>query len=148
MGKLLNVIGWRFVVAALLVCLTWNPSGYSYVSWAARHVGGAVNTGWTDERRSLALVAFVGVVMLIAWLFYLRTTARSLGAVGVILAAGLCATVYWVLATYGVVGTQNGTVLVWLALVLFALILAMGMSWSVLRRSWSGQVDVDEIDHR
>jgi hypothetical protein len=147
-GKLLNVIGWRFVVAALLVCLTWNPSGYSYVSWAARHVGGAVNTGWTDERRSLALVAFVGVVMLIAWLFYLRTTARSLGAVGVILAAGLCATVYWVLATYGVVGTQNGTVLVWLALVLFALILAMGMSWSVLRRSWSGQVDVDEIDHR
>ena len=140
------MIWWRFIVAVLLVCLTWNPSGYSYVSWAGRHIGGAVNTGWTDERRSLALVAFVGVVMLIAWLFYLRTTARSLGAVGVVLAAGLCATVYWVLATNGWVSTQNGTVLIWLSLVLFSLILAMGMSWSHVRRAWSGQVAVDEID--
>jgi glucan phosphoethanolaminetransferase (alkaline phosphatase superfamily) len=145
---LFKVFARRFLVAVLLVCLTLNPSGYSYVSWAAKHVGGAVNTGWTDERRTLALVAFVGVVLLIGWLFYLRTTARSLGAVGVILAAGLCATVYWVLATYGVVGPQNGTVLLWLSLVLFSAILAMGMSWSHARRIWAGQTDVDEIDHR
>ncbi len=148
MGKLFRVFAWRFLVALLLVCLTWNPTRYSYVSWAATHVGGAVNAGWTDERRALALVAFVGVVLLIAWLFYLRTTARSLGTVGVILAAGLCATVYWVLASYGVAGMQNGTVLLWLALVLFSGILAMGMSWSHVRRIWAGQTDVDEVDHR
>jgi drug/metabolite transporter (DMT)-like permease len=112
-------------------------------------MGNAVNAGgWSGERRALALIAFVGVVLLIAWLFYLRTTARSLGAVGVFLAAGLCATVYWVLAVYGVAGMQNGTVLVWLALVLFSAILAMGMSWSHVRRIWAGQTDVDEVDHR
>jgi uncharacterized protein DUF6524 len=147
-GKLFGVFGWRFLVALLLVCLTWNPSGYSYVSWAAAHIGGAMNTGWSGERRTVALVAFVGVVLLIGWLFYLRTTARSLGSVGVILAAGLCATVYWVLATYGVVGLQNGRVLMWLALVLFAAILAMGMSWPHVRRIWAGQADVQSADHR
>jgi hypothetical protein len=146
---LFSVFAWRFVVALLLVCLTWNPTRYSYVAWAGNHIAGAVNAGgWSGERRAVALIAFVGVVLLIAWLFYLRTAARSLGAVGVILAAGLCATIYWVLATYGVVGTQNGTVLVWLALVLFSGILAMGMSWSHVRRIWAGQTDVDEVDHR
>jgi drug/metabolite transporter (DMT)-like permease len=103
--------------------------------------------GWADERRTVALIAFVGVILLIAWLFYLRTTARTLGSVGVILAAGLCATVYWVLASYGVVGLQNATVLQWLALVLFAAILAMGMSWSHVRRIWAGQTDVERVDH-
>lgn len=148
MGNLFKVFGWRFLVALLLVCLTWNPTPYSYVSWAAKHIGGAVSNGWSDERRTLALIAFVGVALLIAWLFYIRTTARTLGTVGVILAAGLCATVYWVLSSYGVVGLQNGTVLVWLALVLFSIILAMGMSWSHVRRIWAGQTDVERVDHR
>jgi hypothetical protein len=148
-GNLFNVFAWRFVVALLLVCLTWNPTRYSYLAWAGNHIANAVNSGdWSGERRAVALIAFVGVVLLIAWLFYLRTAARSLGAIGVILSAGLCATVYWVLATYGVVDTQNGTVLVWLALVLFSGILAMGMSWSHVRRVWAGQTDVDEVDHR
>ena len=95
MGNLFSVFAWRFVVALLLVCLTWNPTRYSYVAWAGNHIAGAVNAGgWSGERRAVALIAFVGVVLLIAWLFYLRTAARSLGAVGVILAAGLCATIY------------------------------------------------------
>jgi hypothetical protein len=145
---LFKVFGWRYLVALLLVCCTWNPTDYSYVSWASAHVAGAWNSGWSAERRTLALIAFVGVVLLIAWLFYLRTTARTLGSIGVILAAGLCATVYWVLASYGVVGLQNATVLQWLALALFSAILAMGMSWSHVRKIWAGQTDVEEIDHR
>ena len=148
MGNLFGVFGWRFLVALLLVCVTWNPTRYSYISWASQHIGAAWQNGWADERRTVALIAFVGVILLIAWLFYLRTTARTLGSVGVILAAGLCATVYWVLASYGVVGLQNATMLQWLALVLFSAILAMGMSWSHVRRIWAGQTDVDQIDHR
>lgn len=148
MNNLLRVFGSRFLIAALLVCLTWNPTRYSYVSWASEHIGGAWQNGWAEERRTVALVAFVGVILLIGWGFYLRTTARSLGSVGVILAAGLCATIYWVLASYGVVGLQNGTVLQWLALVLFAVILAMGMSWSHVRKIWAGQTDVEQVDHR
>lgn len=145
MGNLFKVVSWRFIVALLLVLLTWNPTSYSYVAWARQHIGGAWQNGWAGEKRIVVLVAFVGVVLLIAWLFYLRTAARTLGTVGVILAAGLCATIYWVLSVYGVVGLQNGTVLEWLALVLFAVILAMGMSWSHVRRIWAGQTEVDRV---
>jgi hypothetical protein len=146
-GNLLSVISWRFLVALLLVLLTWNPTSYSYVAWARQHIGGAWQNGWADEKRIVALVAFVGVILLIAWLFYLRTAARTLGSVGVILAAGLCATIYWVLSVYGWVGLQNATVLQWLALVLFAAILAMGMSWSHVRRIWAGETTVEDIHH-
>ena len=147
MGNLFKVFGGRFLVALLLVCFTWNPTRYSYISWASHHIGAALKNGWADERRTVALVAFVGVILLIAWLFYLRTASRTLGSVGIILAAGLCATVYWVLASYGVVGLQNATVLQWLALVLFAVILAMGMSWSHVRRIWAGETTVEDIHH-
>jgi len=147
-GKLFGVIGWRFLVALLLVLLTWNPTRFSYISWASAHVGAAWKNGWADEKRTVALIAFVGVVLLIAWGFYLQTAARTLGKTGVILAAGLCATIYWVLAVYGVVGLQNGTLLMWLALVLFAVILAMGMSWPHVRRIWAGTTEVEDIHHK
>jgi len=146
-GNLFRVIGGRFLVALFLVLLTWNPTRYSYISWASAHIKAAWSNGWADEKRIVALVAFVGVILLIAWLFYLRTAARTLGTVGFILAAGFCATIYWVLSVYGVVGLQNGTVLEWLALVLFAVILAMGMSWSHVRRIWAGQTDVERVGH-
>jgi hypothetical protein len=146
-GNLFKVFGWRFLIALLLVLVTWNPTGKSYVSWASKHFGAAWKNGWADERRTVALVAFVGVILLIAWLFYIRTAARTLGSVGLSLAAGFCATVYWVLAAYGVVGLQNATVLQWLALVLFAVILAMGMSWSHVRRIWAGETPVERVGH-
>ena len=142
MGDLLKVFGWRFLVALLMVGVTWNPTRYNYVRWAYAQVSAG-----SDRQHTLPLVAFVGVVLLIAWIFYIRTTARTLGTIGVVLAAGLCATIYWVLAVYGVVGTENPGVLQWLALFLFAVILAMGMSWSHVRRIWAGQTDVERVGH-
>jgi len=141
-GNLFRVFGWRFLVALLLVAFTWNPTRYNYVRWAYAQLSGGA-----DRKHTVPLVAFVGVVLLIAWLFYMRTTARTLGTVGVVLAAGLCATIYWVLAVYGVVGVDSPGVLQWLALFLFAVILAMGMSWSHVRRIWAGQTDVERVGH-
>ena len=37
-------------------------------------------------------------------------------------------------------------VLAWIALVVTGLILGIGMCWSSLRRTLSGQADVDEVD--
>jgi FtsH-binding integral membrane protein len=142
-GSLFRVFWWRFLVALLLVCLTYNPTQYNYVRWAYAQISSGA-----DKRHTLPLIAFVGVVLLIAWLFYVRTTARSLGGAGVILAMGLCATVYWVLANYGVVNPANSSVLIWIALILFSAILAMGMSWPHVRRIWAGQADVQSADHR
>lgn len=131
---------WRFVFALLLVVLTWNPTRYSYVAW--------VRGQFEQPTGVWPLVAFSGVVLLIGWLVYLRATARSLGPLGVILAAGLGVVVVWILDFYHIVEFERTQIISWIVLVLLAGILAAGMSWSHLRRSWAGQVDVDDIDDR
>jgi hypothetical protein len=130
-------VGWRFVIAFLLVCLTWNPTRYNYVEWA--------RANWSEL---MPLVVFTGLVLLTAWIFFGRATARSLGVLGIILSLALAGTVIWILFYYDLVTTANTTLLSWIVLALLAVILAMGMSWSHLRRSWSGQVDVDDTDDR
>jgi len=129
-------IGSRFVFAFLLVCLTWNPTRYNYVEWAIAQ--------WSNL---MPLVVFAGLVLLAGWIYYLRVTARALGVLGIMLSLALSGTVIWILFYYNVVSTQSTTLISWLALILFSFILAMGMSWSHLSRSWSGQVEVDDKDN-
>ncbi len=135
-GIRLKGIGSRFVFAFLLVCFTWNPTRYNYVEWAIAQ--------WENL---MPLVVFVGLVLLAGWIYYLRVTARALGVLGIVLSLALSGTVVWILFYYHVVSTQSTTLISWLALILFSFILAMGMSWSHLSRSWSGQVEVDDKDN-
>jgi hypothetical protein len=127
----------RFVVAFALVALTWNPTRYNYFEWAMAQ--------WSNI---MPLVVFVGVALLIGWIVFLRTTARSLGGLGVFLTAALLGTVFWILVFYGVVDRTNGVLLGWIILALLAAMLTAGMSWSHLQRRWTGRVDVDEADER
>jgi hypothetical protein len=129
-------IALRFVFALALVCLTWNPTRFNYVEWAMAR--------WRDTG---PLVAFAGLVMLMGWLFFLRTTARSLGVLGIVLCMALAAVVLWILIYYNLVSTDSTKLIAWLVLVLLAAILAAGMSWAHLRAHWSGQATVDEVDH-
>jgi hypothetical protein len=129
-------IALRFVFAFALVCLTWNPTRFNYIAWALER--------WRDTG---PLVAFAGIIMLMGWIFFLRTTARSLGMLGIVLCAGLAVVVLWILIFYNVVGTDSTTLITWIVLVLLAAILAAGMSWAHLRARWSGQATVDEVDH-
>jgi hypothetical protein len=131
----LGGIGVRFLFALALVCLTWNPTRYNYVEWALAQ--------W---RELGPLVAFAGLVMLMGWIFFLRTTARSLGVLGLALCAALAAVVIWTLFYYDLIDTESTTLLSWIVLVLFSAILAAGMSWAHLRNRWSGQATVDEVD--
>jgi hypothetical protein len=125
----------RFLFAFFLVCLTWNPTRFNYVEWAMAQ--------W----QSLApLVAFTGLVLLMGWIFFLRTTARSLGVLGLMLCVALAATVLWTLFYYDLVNTESTTLISWIVLVLFSAILAAGMSWAHLRNRWSGQATVDDVD--
>jgi hypothetical protein len=119
-----------------LICFTWNPTRYNYVAW-----------GIAQWRNIGPIVAFVGIALVIGWVFYLRSTARSLGVVGIILSLALAATILWALLTY-VVDTSSTVLIEWIVLILLAAILAAGMSWSHLRRSWAGQADVDDVDSR
>jgi uncharacterized membrane protein len=126
---------WRFLFALAMVCFTWNPTRYNYFAWARAQ--------WEAQA---PLVAFSGLVILVGWIVFLRATARSLGVVGIILGLALAGTVLWTLFFYDLLNRENTELISWIVLALLAVILAMGMSWSHLRRRWAGQHDVDDID--
>lgn len=128
-------IGVRFFIALGLVTLTWNPSPLNYYDWALAN--------WSDLT---PVVAFVGIALLIAWVVFLRATARSLGPLGIILAFALAGSVLWLILEYGLVDPGNRTMITWVVLILFSAILGAGMSWSHLRRRWAGQADVDDVE--
>ena len=125
----------RLVAALVLVFATYNPSGYSYFHWIKQSLPAF------DP-----LVAFAGVVLLIGWVMFIRATARSLGLLGILLAAGFFGTLLWLVIDRGWLAADNLQLITYIVLVLLSAILAVGMSWSHIRRRLTGQLDVDEVD--
>ena len=125
----------RFLFALLLVMLTYNPSEYSYFHWLKN------NFSNFDP-----LLALAGISLIIGWVIYLRATLRSLGFIGLTLAALFFAAILWLLIDWGWLGLENVTVMNWVILVLISAVLAVGISWSHFRRKISGQVDADDVD--
>jgi hypothetical protein len=126
----------RWLVALALVMVTFNPTSWSYVNWLL--------TDWPAD--NLPIKALVGVVLLIVFVIFLRSTWRAIGPVGLVLAGLFFAALLWVLIFYGWLDPTQANLMTWVILVIVATILATGMSWSHLRRRMSGQVDVDDVD--
>jgi len=127
--------GLRFLFSAILVFATYNPEGYSYYHWVR------------DVFPSVSLEqAFVGVVLLIGYVIYLRATLRSLGLIGVGLALAFFGLLVAMLFKWEWISLDQSSVLSYVIQVLIAIILAVGMSWSHIRRRLSGQADMDDVD--
>lgn len=126
----------RFIGAVLTVLLTFNPSGYSYYHW----VGDAIRVSGFG-----ALHAFCGVVLLICWFILIRSSYRSLGPLGLLLASAFIGTLVWLLDDYHLINTSSTGAIGWIALISLSALLAVGMSWSHVRRRLTGQVDIDDI---
>jgi len=129
----------RLVFALVLVYVSYNPSGYSYYHWAKEAFFGQ-GTFKTPP------FAMVSVLLLIGWTVYLRATFRSLGGLGLLLALAFFAIIIWWLIDLGLLGINNVSVISYIALFLIAAVLAVGMSWSHIRRKISGQVDTDDVE--
>ena len=125
----------RWVFALALVLGTYNPSDYSYISWITSP---GVSFG--------PIIALVGVALLIGWIIYLRATFMSMGWLGIVLGAAFFACIIWLLVDVGWLSLESTSAFAWVVLVLLSLILAIGMSWSHIRRRLTGQFDVDEVD--
>lgn len=125
----------RLLMALALVLLTYNPTEVCFVQWLRDAVA---------EGTAGALHALAGVVLLIGWVVFLNTARDSLGTVGIVLGALLCAALVWVLVDFDLVQVGSGTTVVWIVLICVALLLAVGMAWGHWKRQASGQVDVDE----
>lgn len=113
----------RFAFALLVCGATYNPTRYSYYTWAK-------STGWQWQ----PLIVFVGVVLLIGWVICLRITLRSIGGLGLLLANAFFAALFWLFADWGWLPIDSAAAISWIGLVVVAGILAVGMSWSRLRR--------------
>ena len=125
----------RWLFAALLVFGSYNPTDYSYLSWLL-----------AEGTEFGPIVALVGVILLIAWIVFLRATFLSLGWLGISLGAALFACVLWLLVDVGLLSLESTGAITWLVLLVLSLILATGMSWSHIRRRLTGQFDVDDIE--
>jgi hypothetical protein len=143
-------IGWggfaaRFAFALGLVYATYNPWQVSYVHWVLGVWQPAHESSWFA---SPALKFVVGVVLTIAWVVYGTAARRSLGGVGIFLVVALCAGVIWLLVEQHVFSTSSVPALTHVALLVVATVMAVGMSWSHVRRRLTGQVDTDEVEGR
>lgn len=125
----------RLLFALLLVFTSYNPEGYSYYHWMIAN---------PQEFTPLKLLA--GVVLLIGWAIYIRATLRSLGPIGLTLAAAFFGSLVWVVLDLGWVSTDSMRALSYLVLLMLSAVLSVGISWSLIRRRITGQLDVDQVD--
>jgi len=82
----------------------------------------------------------------IGWAVFLRATFNSLGTLGLILGIAFFGAIVWLLFDLGLLSMEGSSVLTYIILFMLAAILSVGMSWSHLRRRWSGQQVVDEVN--
>ena len=134
--SLLGLIG-RIVLPFVLVYGTWNPSGPSFYHWAiAPFFSGTPAIG--------PLKVLVALLLLVGWVVVIRATRRSIGLGGAIVIAGIFGALVWLLiAKGGVYQPHSTTAFSHLGLVAFSLLLSIGMSWTIVRRKLTGQVEVD-----
>lgn len=127
----------RALFALLLVLLSFNPSGYSLAHMIA------------DGFPQITPVeAVCGILLVIGWFVFLSATLRAIGLIGMALALALFAALVWLMVSWGWISLQDRNVMAWVALVVLAFILAIGMSWSHLYQRWTGQATVDEVDEK
>lgn len=125
----------RWIFALALVLGTYNPTQWCYFSWA------------TAESTTFGpIVAIAGVSLLICWIIFIRATFMSMGWLGISLGTALFGCVVWLFVDLGWLSLESEGAIAWVVLVILSLLLAVGMSWSHIRRRLSGQFDVDEKD--
>ena len=125
----------RVILSLVLVLGTYNPSGRCWVTWALSE-----NGGFTP------VVAISGLLLLIGWIVLVKWTFDAIGTLGVILVGALFATVVWWFVDLGMLEADSTSALTWIALIIVAIILAIGTSWSHIKRRMSGQLNVDDLE--
>lgn len=127
------LIRWAF--AFLLLAATYNPTQWNFVRWTME-----------NYQSMLSVTILIGLVLMIGYIIYLRATLRSIGLFGMLLVLAVAGTLLWVLFDQGIIDLTNHTINTWLGIIVLSLVLAIGLSWSIVRRKISGQADVDDVD--
>ena len=126
---------WRLVFAMALVLLTFNPTGHSYYHLLA--------DGFPSVQ---PLEAVAGILLVIGWVVFVRSTLAAVGTLGLVLMLALFAAIVWWMVSRGWLDVSNRSAMAWVVLLILGLVLGFGMSWSHIRRRLSGQAAVDRVD--
>lgn len=124
----------RFLASLALVIATYNPSGHSYVQWVAGSIP-----------RLEPLQAVVGIALLALWIFFVHATWRSLGTLGIVIGLAFFAALVWLFTSLGWFSPTNQSAMTWVAIVIVACILAIGLCWALLQARITGQTVVEEV---
>ncbi len=132
----------RFLMATLLVYMTYNPEGYSFYHWAIKPLREvpATSFGAINPLKVLA-----GIALFAGWVVFIQATKRSLGLKGALLAIAFFGGIVWVLIYWNVFTPRGTRAISHIILIVLALVLAMGLSWSHVTRRLTGQIDTDQI---
>ena len=125
----------RWLIALVLILLTYNPTEWNYTAWVSRT--------WPGQ---MPLAVLLGLLLLVGYIIYLRATLRSIGPLGMVLVIAIFSALIWVLVDAGVVRLDNPGINTWLGIVALSLVMGIGLSWSIVRRKVSGQADVDDVE--
>ncbi len=125
----------RWIFAFVLLAATYNPTDWNYVRWSM-----------ANYETSLSLTVLFGLILFIGYIIYLRATLRSIGIFGMLLILAVVGTLLWVLFDQGVMSFTNPSINAWIGIFALSLVLAIGLSWSIVRRKLTGQADMDDVD--
>jgi Family of unknown function (DUF6524) len=118
----------RTLVCFLLVFATWNPTGYSFLSWARY-------SAWATAPE----IAVAAALLLAGHILFARIAWLSLGADGITAALAILTAGALTLYEFDVIDLSRRTVGLYLLLSAFSMVLAIGMTWSLLKRRIVGQ---------
>ena len=122
----------RWMGALVLVLGTYNPTPYNFLAWV---------TDDASRGDQLPLKLLIGAAIIIGYVIYFRATFQSIGFIGIGLALLFFGGVIWLLLDYGVLDLREYGTIAWIILFIVATIMAVGLSWSFIRRMLSGQID-------
>ena len=122
----------RWMGALVLVLGTYNPTPYNFLAWV---------TDNATRGEQLPLKLLIAALMIIGYVIYFRATFQSIGFIGIGLALLFFGGLIWLLIDYSILDFQEHATIAWIVLFVVATIMAIGISWSFIRRMLSGQID-------
>jgi len=117
----------RLFACFALVFATWNPTGYSYVGWA-----------WHGDA-TVPAIALVSATLLALHILFARIAWLSLGADGVSATLAILLALLLTLYEFDLIDLSRGQSWAYVLLMAVALVLAVGVVWSLLKRRIVGQ---------
>ena len=118
----------RVLTCFLLVFATWNPTGYSFVAWVR-----------TSATATAPEIAAAGTLLLALHIMFARIAWVALGFDGTWAALAIMFAGTLTLHELDVIDLWQGAAWQYVLLSMFAMLLAIGLCWSLLKRRIVGQ---------